>query len=177
PSLTQSPKNFGIWTGLTFPNLAVNFRLDYTFTEKISANIGLDGNAISTLGRLIGLKYKIYKFPKNGSSLILGADYDFTTSGISSITDEEANKTGVYTIPKNSYIIPNLGFTIFDRNKGEGILNGLSIALQFDYKIPISYNKVVHRSGEYSVTSEQAITRFANGGPNFSVRIGLWLGR
>lgn len=176
-SVGQERYTLGVETGIQFPHLAVPFRFQYLVTDRLEIGMGLDVNSVRTIGRNIGLRYHFYRFPDLNGSFLAGLEYDNTTSGIYSFYYEQTNLDGTITIPRNQYVTPILGFRAFGKNNNKyNCYKGISYSILLSYKIPISYDEVFYRSGDVSLLAEENLTRFTDGGLNFSLRIGWWIG-
>ncbi|MCC7452675.1 MAG: hypothetical protein IT222_00805 [Crocinitomix sp.] len=178
-SLSQGKGSFGVGFGFLVPHLAAELRFSYLITNRLEVNLGLDGNAIRTLGRLGGVKYQFYQSKKSNKSLFFGCEFDNSSKGVYSVHDELTGNSGAYSIPNNEYFTPQIGFRSFGQftRFDDAILkigNGGSIEIIASYRIPINYRSPYFRNGYFTDDGLNAVSRFVNGGFNVSVRFGLW---
>lgn len=177
-SIGQNKNEFSINTGLRLPHLAVVLKFNYAITNKLELSAGLDANAINTLGRTIGLQFNYFTFSDKETMLFGGLDYDNTSPGIYNYHDENSPLSGSATIPNNSYIIPYLGIRFYGGgNTKTTVKKGVSISFRASYKVPLNYQPLTYRSGDLSQSLMDIGTKFSDGGLNFELRVGLWLGK
>lgn len=174
-SLGQAKNQFGIELGFGVLPLHAPIRISYFPIERLEIKIGLDGNSTVTLGRNLSIGYQFVRFKKNKNTLIAGLSFDSTSKGVHSWN--ESGKRGTYSIPQNLYLIPSIGFRLLGVNNTKNkIFKALGITLNVEYKIPLQFQPVTYRNGDFSSTHEIAINNAINHGFRFSLKVGWWLG-
>ncbi|MCC7454042.1 MAG: hypothetical protein IT222_07745 [Crocinitomix sp.] len=173
---SQVNSRFGFEYGVGGPDISGQVRGSIKTIEQLHINFGLDLYLANTMGRVIGVNYFLGKWGKSeNQSLLLGIDYDNTTSGIYNYGDNEVD-FGSFLIPQASYLVPKIGFRFYKMDYFlEGVpLDDFSISLVSSYKIPVSYKSLILRNGVYNSTQEDKALQYLKGGLNFSLKIGFW---
>ena len=178
---SQENSRYGIdWVGASIPDFSYQVRARYLL-NRIEFNVGLDLNAVNTLGRIVGLKMSIKKWEKTEekvNSIVAGLDYDFTTSGIFSY-GEGNGATGSFFINKSHFLVPSIGFRFYSRSifLNPSIIKDHSFTFGLLYKIPLTDNVINHRDGFYDDNANKFASGYVKGGLNAFVRLTFWMGK
>ena len=173
----QQLRRFSLFAGADVPDLNLKIGVNYKLLDFLELEGNVNLYKTNSIGGEGGLRY-LYNYWKDREvvevhSLVIGSWYEYmgrTSVGHSVNTPAEGN----YTAKEGQFITAGLGYRYYSHVLGNSSkIKEVFVEPMFRMKFPLFTNSPELVSGVPDLKTEQFISRYLNGGFNFTLKFGF----